>query len=261
MTRRRGPDCASDLLLDRLLAGELSVNEKSTLSAHLRTCAACEARHQALSNERTVLVSGMPPFGTIYSISSKQTSSVSGKIATPRRAMPAARWALLSLAAALVVWVSARPRPAPTEGQHEPNDTSRLTRAKGEPGSVQLTWVVRRGTLVSAPSGTKPLHPGDALRFSLSTDLPGYAAVLSLDSARRFSLYQDWVPLDSGVAQLLPGAVELDGVVGAEHWYGLVCRHAWPLAELEAAIRVAPEHPAWPSDCAVDHHRVAKELP
>ena len=87
----------------------------------------------------------------------------------------------------------------------------------------------------------------------------GRVAVFSLDGADQVSVYHDWVPLDAGERQLLPGAVELDDVVGEEHLYAMVCERAVPRAQVEAAIRKDRVRPELPADCSVDHHIVRKE--
>ena len=74
-------------------------------------------------------------------------------------------------------------------------------------------------------------------------------------------MYQDWVPVSAGERQLLPGAVELDDVLGEERLYGVVCARAEHLSELEEAIQRDPAGPRLPAGCEVDHHVLRKERP
>ena len=238
MTRRTSPQCASDLQLDRLRVGELSPAQAAVLEAHLAECNGCRARHAALELEHGALAAQLPPFGA--------------RAAAParRRGAPWLAAGSLVAAAAAAVFMLQRPPDAPSEPG---------ARTKG--GAVALDWVVRRGDRVFAPDPAQPVFPGDALRFGVRAQAAGQAAVLSLDGARHASVYHDWAAVDAGARQLLPGAVELDDVLGDEHLYGVVCERSWPLAELEDAITRDPAQPRLPSGCALDHHVLRKERP
>jgi hypothetical protein len=243
MTRRQSPECASDLRLERWLSGELADEEIATLRAHLATCEPCRARHALLESEHRALSEQLPPL---------PATSSSGVVSAlqPRYLVARAMIGLGSLAAALALWLSLDDRtPVP------------LTRTKGSNDSVQLDWVIRRNGAVFTPGAEDPLRPGDALRFGLRAKQSGHASVLSLDGEGRASVYHDWVSIEADARQLLPGAVELDDVVGEEHLYGIVCEQVSPLFALQDAIRRAPAQPELPVGCAVDHHVVRKERP
>jgi hypothetical protein len=262
MTRRQAPDCASDLRLDQLLAGELPAREAEGLRAHLAECLSCRGRREALDAAHGALMARLPAFTAL-----EQAAGVSGGArldpapAAPRRRAVHSVWlAAGSLAAALALWVVARERLPSDSAERAGVNVRSPIRTKGGSG-VQLDWVIRRGAELFAPGMANAWQPGDRLRFGVRTNRAGYAAVLSLDAGRQASVYQDWVPVTAGERQLLPGAVELDGVLGDEHLYGLVCERSVPLATLEGAIRRAPAHPELPAGCAVDHHVVRKERP
>lgn len=271
MTRRQSPSCASDLRLDQLLAGELSALDAEGLQAHVAECAPCRARHLALELEHREQSERLPAFaelGLRAGLGELAAPMGDGRAEpaepaepdAPRRRTRAGVWlAVGSLAAAVALWTSSAERLDPesvTTG--EPRRSAPDTRTKGG-GEVQLEWAVRREGEVLAPAATEPLHPRDALRFWVRADRAGRVAVFSLDGADQVSVYHDWVPLDAGERQLLPGAVELDDVVGEEHLYAMVCERAVPRAQVEAAIRKDRVRPELPADCSVDHHIVRKE--
>ena len=251
MTRRTSPRCASDLELDRLRVGELGPAEAAVLDAHLAQCDSCRARRTFL--EQLALAEQLPPFAELDA----HAPPFAKRAAMPARRRWAAPWlAAGSLVAAAAAVVLMFQRPAAEDG---PTTARSGARTKG--GGVVLDWVVRRGERVFAPDPAQPLFPGDALRFGVRAEAAGRAAVLSLDGARHTSVYHDWVAIDARERQLLPGAVELDDVIGDEHLYGVVCERSWPLGELAAAIVRDPAQPRLPSGCAVDHHVLRKERP
>jgi anti-sigma factor RsiW len=254
MTRRHSPECASDLRLDRRLAGELSVAETAGLEAHLQDCAACRSRLEALGVEHRALSTELPP-----------SSELGRWRALPRGTAPRLRsrasvW-VGSLAAAAALCIAIVQRPWSFEDGAESGAEPRATRAKGVASEVRLDWLIRRRGEIFAPGAAERLEPGDALRFGLRTAVRGQAAVLSLDGAGRTSVYHDWIAVEGGERQLLPGAVELDDVLGEEHLYGIVCARVERLAELEQAIQSDPARPRLPAGCAVDHHVLRKERP
>jgi hypothetical protein len=243
MTRRQSPECLSDLRLERWLSGELADEEVAKLRAHLAACQPCRERHALLEHEHRALFEQLPP---LPSTSSAGVVSVR----PPRYLVARTVLGLGSLAAALALWLSLDERsPQP------------LTRTKGSSDTVQLDWVIRRGGEVFTPAAGEPLRPGDALRFGLHTTQSGFASVLSLDGEGGASVYHEWVAIEPGPRQLLPGAVQLDEVVGEEHLYGVVCARAESLPALQDAIRLAPAEPELPAGCASDHHVVRKERP
>lgn len=265
--RRQTPQCASDLLIDRFLAGEVSSVEAASLRLHFAECEPCRARHEKLSSEHRYLAQHLPPFAALGLPSG---SGHGAPHESPKRRVPGPSWrrgahplwvGAGSIAAALGLWLLAKERPVLDDAGHERRETGPLTRSKGGDSEVELDWVIRRGGEIFEPGAAEPVWPGDGMRFGVRSQSDGHAAVLSLDGGGTFSIYQDWVTIKAGQRQLLPGAVELDAVLGEEHLYGIVCERTHPAASLELAIRRDPARPALPPDCDVDHHVLHKERP
>jgi hypothetical protein len=256
----RGPSCASDLDLNRLMAGEpdgeLAGDGRpaAALRAHVGGCARCLAR---LERFQAVPI---PPFAdleaTITAAASAAATKAPDAAATAAHAdrpaaapqPPAARarrragWAAAATAVAMAATIVFLLRPAITETEGE---VPAAVRAKGD---------LALGVLLRTPSGAvEPLAPGagvragDTIRFRLGHAQAGYALVLGIDSRRNVSIY---VPaagdprapfVDVPGTTVLPGAVALDDAPGVEHVIALLCAQPPPVDDVRraAAARLA----------------------
>ena len=246
LKRTRGPDCISDLRFDRMLAGELGASERAALDAHAQGCAPCRARLHELRAARTVEDAALAAeANALYA------RSVGSQPPARRRAPVAALSAGLALVAlAAGLWLALAPAP----------DAREALRFKGAHG---FGFYVQRGAAVYRGAPGEALRPGDRVRFVARSSEDGYLAVLSLDGARRASVYYpaglQAAKLDGGaLEQALPASVQLDDVLGPEHWYALFCHQPLALASLRGALERAGEGFAAPPGCALEHVRVDK---
>jgi hypothetical protein len=218
----RGPDCLSRLGCDQLLSGELE--DRDDLRRH---CASCERCAALLASHR------------------QERASFAATLRRPRRHR---RWVagLATAAAALGLWfVVARDR---GEGSG--------TRSKGKP-AISYYWkhgdVTRKGGLGEI------VFPGDAINFTASTDHPAFLTIISIDGARRASVYYPdgpvAAPLHAGRDQMLPLSVRLDDVLGLERVVGVFCDRAIPVDQLEAAVAHGT---ALPGGCETDGLTIEK---
>jgi hypothetical protein len=247
MTRRRSERCASELQLDRLISGELREGAAQALYAHFAACVPCRTRHDELLADHRAFPEKAAPFASVTAPGPTQASRL------PRLWLAAG-----SIAAAAALWMGVIQKPAYDGGSRPTEEESVLdTRTKGP--ELHLDWVIRRGSDTFPSRANEAVHPGDALRFSVRVTRSGHVAILSLDAARRISVYQEWSRVEAGDRQLLPGAVQLDSVLGVEHVYGIFCEQAWPLVDIEDAIRRDAEQPRLPPGCDIEHHALLKE--
>ncbi len=98
-------------------------------------------------------------------------------------------------------------------------------RSKGGPA---LELVVRGiDGRVREVSAGEALHPGDAVRFRVTSMRPSYAIIVGIDSAATVTPYfpvtRDAVLLPAGVKRLLDGSIVLDEALGAERIVLLLC--------------------------------------
>lgn len=231
------PECASDRVLDLLLAGDLGAAESSALREHFAQCAACSARFAELGAFRDELA--LPAFAELIPLKA---------LRRPRR------WSgwiggALAAAAALVFWIGR----SPTEGADE-------TRVKG---SSRLGFYVKRADSVFHGGPGEALRPGDAIEFSYSAPGAGYLAVLSVDGAGHASIY---FPTGSRAAalkpgpQLLPQSTTLDTVLGRETLYAVWCDTPVELEPIRRSLESNSAAPAAPG-CSIETLQVEKRLP
>ncbi|MCA2981394.1 MAG: hypothetical protein INH37_24235 [Myxococcaceae bacterium] len=154
----RGPDCPPRLELERVAAGE----DVPTARAHVEGCAACGAAVAALRAEVDAFVRARPVDRFLA-----QVEAAGALPARPRRAPVVAMVAVCAAAVtALVAWP---PGPGPR------------VRVKGPRAPFQVIHLKRAGVVRALAAGDA-LVAGDALRFSVSVDQPGFALGLDRDA-------------------------------------------------------------------------------
>ena len=234
-----GDGCLSDLALDQLLTGESAGSlAEQTRRRHLAQCPACAARLAELEREAAMFLADRPRLAPA-------SDGASGR---------RARWIAGAVAAVAAVAAIALFRPpAP------PSDI----RVKGSAIEIEVYAKSTHGRVAPLFPG-QVAHPGDLLRFRLTAHWAGYAGVVSVDGARQASDYGSpsgrLTALAPYHAQLLDGAIELDGVLGPERLYAFLCRDRLASAALVRAVQTALD--ARPSmsptaadlrlDCALD---------
>ncbi len=245
-TRSDRPDdeCLSDLVLDQVRVGELA---SEAITAHLDTCARCQARQRSLSEAHEAVE--LPPLA-------RPPAAPSGD--KPGRGWARTGAAGLAIAAAALLVIIVRPTDRIEDPEASTPDLRPNTRTKGVP---TLHFHIRRDGAVLEGGPGEHLRPGDALRFAYSWPEGGTVAVLSRDGAGTVSTYfpegDHTFAAPAGEAIDLPGAVLLDEVLGDEVLYGVFCARELPLRTLERAIEAHPDGPSV-DGCAIDRIRVDK---
>lgn len=258
--------CCSDLKLDRLILGELDADERASLHAHLSSSPPCLERHAALLRDREAFRAHPPPLdldGMTRSTGAATVTMVEAPTAAPAAAAARRpRWSVAAAAPLFAVAVAgAVVIIAPFGVASHDGDELDAVRAKG--GAPALTVFVRDPSqssgvrvLGAAIGGDEPLagdpvvHPGDGLRFAVRVSVaPAWAGVVGVDGAGVAALYAPITRVDVLGAHQLPGAVELDTVLGQERYIAFLCRAA-PTAQA-LVVASAAERPQL-AGCAVD---------
>jgi hypothetical protein len=238
----RPEGCVSDLMLDRLLAGECSDEEARSANTHIEGCDGCRGRLETFGGDRDTFASRELP--------------LPGVARKRLRRPPLAVWgiggAVVAMAAAVLLLV----RPKAQDGIGE------STRLKGP---SHIGFYVKHGSSVSRGSDGQRVEPGDALRFTYSSGAPRYVAVLSVDGARHASVYFPDAAIaervEPAIDRALPSSTVLDATLGEEHLYGLVCLDPVALEPLRRALENAPDRALMAEGCDVDMLTIRKELP
>jgi hypothetical protein len=217
--QRRGAECLSDLVLDRLRLEQLDdAAKRERVSAHLAGCDRCRSRLAAIG----AVVAPPFDFGEV-DVGQPPATSLGWR----RRALWLAP--ALAVAAAMAVLV-----PWKSSGE----------RSKG--GGWQLGLVVQHPSGRVAPVFQgQALAPGDRLRFEVSAPTDAFVSVISLDAKSAVTPFVPatgtTVAVRAGKRQLLEGAVRLDDAIGPERLMLLACARSIPVGEVVAAARTALE--------------------
>jgi len=222
--RRRGPECVSDLSLDRLALGEVGPQEQATLTAHLAVCPDCAAASTRLGEDRAL-------FAREAAIANLAADAAMRAASRPRRRWP---WlvAPLGLLAAGATAFTLFVKPVPE------------LRTKGEFSLSSYVLHPESATAGALHLG-EPLHPGDRVQFRYNGGKAGHLAIVAVDATGDVAVYYPpgavAAPVAAGTDLPLDSAVELDGTLGREVIVGVRCERAIPVAEIAAAARKAAQ--------------------
>jgi hypothetical protein len=243
--RTLSDECLSDFALDRRLGGELTTDEEARAREHVTSCPRCEQRWVARRKEHEAFGHEAPPFAAVVA-----RAKARPRTARPRRPQWLAAAVGLMAASAAVAAIARRPADRPDD-----------TRLKGDAWRIGF-YVNHAGTVRAGGSGER-LEPGDALRFTYRALDARYVAVLSIDGAKRASMYFPASGPPSleppGVDVALPLSTVLDGTLGDETIYGIGCPAPFDGEALRRALESSPEKAPAPAGCDVDRLLLHKE--
>lgn len=258
--------CPSDLMLDRLHAGELAPAAAESLAQHIAGCRDCPGRMESRKAGFAAFAGADPE---------QLLAGMRKRLAEPERP-PQPTWAppqrtsqgflrsarvlyaaapLAAAAALTLLFVMKR---GPVPAADEPGaDTVRL---KGGPALHVFRLAGERTQPVM--SGER-LSPGDRLRFVVDLPKEGQVAIVGVEGDGK--LYTAW-PLGAGaesasqrpagMRQELPGAVALDESEGQEPLYLVYCPEGSEAPRCTS--RGATEAPACPAGCVLQKFVINK---
>ncbi|MEO8550564.1 MAG: hypothetical protein ABI678_11345 [Kofleriaceae bacterium] len=223
----------SELAIECSLAGEL---ESPAVREHLAVCAACRARREQRSSVDAQFRAAPQLAGRVDAIVAAARRDARGR--TWRRAMGVA----MACAAVIVATIVIR----------QP-DGSERTRRKG---GASMAIVLRddHGRVAALATGDLA-HPGDAIRFQITSPRPARVVVLAFDR-RQVSVY---APVEPDHATTLDGSIVLDDTLGPERVIAVLCPRPRPLAEVLAEATAAFER-AGRDPTRVDHATTCDEV-
>lgn len=210
--------CISDLAFDAWRAGEIAGAEAHRLDEHLRECASCRSRRQALAAEAEMFEQRTDR--------ERPLLRVRAELSQRKR-----RKQLGSLSAAAIAALSLLLLQTRSPETHD----GRLK------GGSELGFYVRRAEKTFRWQPGNAVRPGDQLRFTWHAQRPVYLAILSLDARGSASLYfprpnEAQQRIAGGEEVDLPLAVQLDDSTGMEQVYALGCESPPPLEALRQTL-------------------------
>lgn len=244
-----GPECLSDFRVDALLLGGLSADALDVAKAHVATCARCEARTRTL--RETYAAEALPALPALSALSARSevAPNPTSNVVSLRRWVGGVTSALALAACVLLLLRSDRAQ-----------DTTDTVRMKG--GDKVAFFVEHKGKL-RAGYANERVEPGDKLQFAYSARQPVHVVVLSLDGARKVSLYVDdagELPATTGNdVRTLATSVLLDDVLGSERIWGLVCKERQDGSTLQRQLDHEKERFTPPVDCITTEWTLLKE--
>ena len=205
--------------LDSLRAGRLDGERAQAARGHLTACPACRRLEEGLLAEQRHFAHEVLP---------RTRASLRARLASPRRPVWP-RWALLTLApAAVVLLLVSRP--------WQPG------RYQGIKGGPSFQVVARRAGRIFPAGGAGPLHPGDAIRFVVTSPRP-FLMIAAVDAQGHARVYAPYDGRESAAVTAdqrleLPegGSIELDATPGPERIFALFSRRALPAGTVLAAL-------------------------
>jgi hypothetical protein len=229
----------SNFQLDRLAAGTLDDPTVARVQAHLAVCGACQARRQALDDDRARFVPD-PALRALLAAAPAPASNVIPFRARMRGLAMAAP--ALAAAAALVVAVT--------------RDSGDETSTKG--GARYEFFVADDTGLRPAPRGAT-VQANDVIQVARSGEDAAFVGLFSVDGAGVFTRF---VPADGAVLAAiaagervtLPQSVRLDATPGTEEFVVVECTAPVDVAMAEAAARGG----SVPSGCVSTRHPLEK---
>jgi hypothetical protein len=134
------------------------------------------------------------------------------------------------------------------------------TRIKGGPSA---SFFIKRGERVTRGVSGATVQPGDALRFTYTSEQDVHLALLGLD-ARTASVYfpsgQRAAPVAAGRDVALDFSIELDAQLGEEQIHALFCSEPVELEPLRAQLASARQLRA-PASCTAQRIVLHKAAP
>lgn len=233
----RGASCPAPAALDAFAAGE----PWAPIATHLEQCTVCAQHVDRRRADSVAFVKARP-----FELFSRQLQRRGEE-----RKKRAFRW-LLPVAAGLALAMAVIPQRFPAA------DSQRVT-FKGASVAVH----VLRGHDVHTLREGEPLKPRDAVRFTLRSEQPGYAAVLERDSAGVVTVVAPFgSPSPQAIAAgstTLDDSSVLDGVVGKETFVAIFSQQPFALNAVAESLRDATEGGALACDgCQVQWLRFNK---
>ena len=240
--------CISDFAFDRWRAGELGADTIEILERHWEKCETCQLRRAELDKQDKSFLAKFPVLD--------QRGEGRPMLDDARRA---SIWSARNLGAAAAALAVAAGVALALRLPKVGSESNEFTRIKG--GS-RLGFHVKRGENVLLGVEGQEVHPGDQLRFFVSSIKPGHLAILSRDGAGSVSEYYPGTgrsrSVDAVRNQSLDSSVELDATLGQEDLWAVFCDAPFATEALRRELESKKGLTA-PANCSLDRVVIVKK--
>ncbi|MBW2700889.1 MAG: DUF4384 domain-containing protein [Deltaproteobacteria bacterium] len=213
-------------------AGEGESALRKSIEDHLKTCLSCREKIEALKEASANFEGRMNRAGFLAAV--QQGMKEAEEPLSRRRIWP---WfAVVGTAlAAMLLWMVLQPQLGVLGGEGADG-----IRIKGD-STLKLGFFIEHDGKTELVDPTKVLHPGERIQFALTGPRGGFVHLVGVDEAGLVSVYyprsdQGQEEFPGGVGRPVPGAVLLDGTLGRERIFVLVCEQAMKAAQIKSRV-------------------------
>jgi hypothetical protein len=250
--------CLSDYRRDKLLARELSPDEERAARAHVAGCARCAERVREAEGDAARFAGEAPRWGEVAAaVAPERLPGVPELLRARRRRFLGLASAGMAAAAAAVLLLVVRGPAPPSSGTGAGASVGveAGTRTKGRP-RPRIGFFVKRGGAVWAGGPAETLRPGDAVRFTYSSDALRFLAIVGVDGkGQGHVLYPSAAKAaraPAGRQVALPESVVVGAVRGRERVLAVFCDRAIDVEPLQRAWLANLNGAAVPEGCTHD---------
>lgn len=236
----RGAHLSSETI-DLLLLSALSAPEANEAKHHIDACEHCRTRWRELNEDKERFE---------QFVFARTLPKVEARVAQSRASF-FDRFKLRLVIPALAVAGAAAAVVITTGPGTQTEDDSYVGMKGLASNTPSFEVVAMRGTGQFPVKDDTVLHPNDRIRFVVSPAGAKFLMVASTDGAGVFSVYHPFGaaqshPVEGKAKVELPGAVELDGTLGAEKLVAVFSDAPITASQVEAALKLDAKNPKLP---------------
>jgi hypothetical protein len=246
--------CLSDYRRDKLLGRELPPDEERSARAHVAGCARCAERVREAEADAARFAAEAPRWGEIAAAVEPERLPGVPELLRARRRRFLGLVSAATVAAAAAVLLLAVRGPAPPSAGPAPG-VEPVTRTKGRP-RPRIGFFIKRGGAVWAGGPAETLRPGDAVRFTYTSDALRFLAIVGVDgNGQGHVLYPSAAKAaraPAGRQVALPESVVVGDVRGRERILAVFCDRPVDVEPLQRAWLASLNGAAVPEGCTHD---------
>ncbi|MBN1961988.1 MAG: DUF4384 domain-containing protein [Deltaproteobacteria bacterium] len=221
-------ECLSDIVLDRIVAGDY---QQALHAEHLNVCHTCQMRLRLFQDEHDTEqahIAQLIHVAQQYRFKRQQRNKIWRWVELPKLLMASAAVAACVL---LIMFTH----------HDDLLNKSQNTNAIRIKGTNLRFFVQRQGEVLKGRSGDA-YQTDDALRFVVSNNQPSFFFLVGVEESGKVTAYYPYhgeqsIKLEAGVDMPLPGSLVLDTSQETEYYIGIFTDKALDFASIEQAVQ------------------------